>query len=86
LQLLAPSQTVVCRVRQRIAGTPGPRLPNPVSTPTDTYCARLAKAIPPEHFAELFGEQLTLFTTPPEEIEPLVVVKNMLDDLEGRMT
>jgi len=53
---------------------------------TDTYCARLAKAVPPEHFAELFGEQLTLFATPPEEIEPLVVVENTLDDLKGRMT
>jgi len=52
---------------------------------TDTYCARLAKAIPPEHFAELFGEQLTLFATPPEDITPLVVVENTLEDLKSRM-
>ena len=52
---------------------------------TDTYCARLTKAIPPEHFAELFGEQLTLFATPPEDIKPLVVVENTLEDLKGRM-
>ncbi len=51
---------------------------------TDTYCARLAKAIPPEHFAELFGEQLTLFATPPENIKPLVVVENTLEDLKTR--
>jgi len=53
---------------------------------TDTYCARLAKAVPPEHFAQLFGEQLTLFATPPEDIVPLIVVENTLDDLKGRMT
>ncbi len=52
---------------------------------TDTYCARLAKAIAPEHFPELFGEQLTLFATPPEEIAPLVVVENTLDAIKGRM-
>ena len=52
---------------------------------TATYCARLAKAIPPEHFAQLFGEQLTLFATPLEEITPLTVVENTLDSLEARM-
>ena len=52
---------------------------------TDTYCARLSKAIPREHFAELFGEQLTLFATPPESIKPLVVVENTLDDVKSRM-
>jgi DNA polymerase elongation subunit (family B) len=52
---------------------------------TDTYCARLSKAIPREHFAELFGEQLTLFATPPEQIAPLVTVENTLDDLMNRM-
>ena len=52
---------------------------------TDTYCARLSKAIPREHFAELFGEQLTLFATPPEQIAPLVTVENTLDDVKRRM-
>jgi DNA polymerase I len=52
---------------------------------TDTYCARLSKAIPREHFAALFGEQLTLFATPPEQIAPLVSVENTLDDVKRRM-
>jgi hypothetical protein len=46
-------------------------------------------------FAELFGEQLTLFATPPEQltlfatppeqIAPLVTVENTLDDVKRRM-
>lgn len=52
---------------------------------TETYCARLARAIPSEHFAELFGEQLTLFATPPDTIKPLVVVESTLDDLKNRL-
>jgi DNA polymerase elongation subunit (family B) len=52
---------------------------------TNTYCARLSKAIPREHFAELFGEQLTLFATPPEQIAPLVTVETTLEDVKRRM-
>ena len=56
-----------------------------VLTLTDPYWARLSKAIPREHFAELFGEQLTLFATPPERIAPLVTVETTLDDVKRRM-
>ncbi len=51
---------------------------------TDTYCARLIKAIPPEHFAQLFGEQLPLFATPLDDIVPLVTVETTLAELKGR--
>jgi len=48
------------------------------------YCARLTKAVSPDQFAELFSEQLTLFSTPPEDVKPIVAVETTLAALQER--
>jgi DNA polymerase elongation subunit (family B) len=51
----------------------------------DTYCARLVRAVSPEHFAELFGEQLTLFATPLDSISPSSTVVSTLEQFKSRV-
>lgn len=51
----------------------------------DTYCARLLRTVSPEHFAELFGEQLTLFATPLDSISPSSTVVSTLEQFKSRI-